>query len=231
MYSINTGESPNMQKIKILLIEDDEDAAIMICEYLEAGGFDMTTVFTVSDGLSHLNNSTFDLLILDLNLPDFDGYEVLRNIKDRIAVPVIVVSAYNDTNAKLTAFRYGACDYMVKPINLEELEARIWVHTGRSRNVNIVAKNKIFEIRDDTVVFKGKKLDLTSTEYGILSILVKHIDTTISREKLVASVSSVSSHRSLDNHIKNIRKKIDDNGNRPKYLKTEYGVGYKLVEN
>ncbi len=220
-----------MRKIKILLIEDDEDAAALICEYLEVNGFEMTAVFTVSDGLSHLNNDTFDLLILDLNLPDFDGYEVLRNIKDRIAVPVIIVSAYNDKNAKLMAFRYGASDYMVKPIDLEELEARIWVHTARSKDIDITAKNKTFKIRDDTILFKGKKLDLTSTEYGILSMLVKHLGTTISREKLVASVSSVSSHRSLDNHIKNIRKKIDDNGNRPKYLKTEYGVGYKLAEN
>jgi len=220
-----------MRKIKILLIEDDEDTSALICEYLEENGFEMTAVFTASDGLSYLNSNTFDLLILDLNLPDFDGYEILKNIKNRIAVPVIVVSAYSDTNTKLTAFRYGASDYMVKPLVLEELEARIWVHTGRNRGIDVVKEKKIFDIRDDTIVFKGKALDLTSTEYKILSMLVKHMHTTVSREKLMHSVSAISSHRSLDNHIKNIRKKIEENGNRPKYLKTEYGVGYKLSEN
>ena len=219
-----------MRKIKILLIEDDEDAAALICEYLEESGFKMTAVFTVSDGLSYLNSDKFDLLILDLNLPDFNGYEVLKNIKDRIAVPVIVVSAYNDKNSKLTAFRYGASDYMVKPLDLEELEARIWVHTGRSRGIDIGEKEKIFDIRGNSILFKGKELDLTSTEYGILSMLVKNMHTTISREELMDSVSVISSHRSLDNHIKNIRKKLEENGNRPKYLKTEYGVGYKLSE-
>ena len=220
-----------MRKIKILLIEDDEDAANIICEYFENYGFKITAVFSVSDGLSHLNNDAFDVLLLDLSLPDFDGYEVLKNIKDRIAVPVIVVSAYSDKHTKLTAFRYGASDYMVKPLDLDELEARIWVHTGRSRGIDIEEKKKIFEIRENSILYKGKRLDLTSTEYGILSMLVKNINTTVSREKLMASVSAVSSHRSLDNHIKNIRKKIEDNGNRPKYLKTEYGVGYKLAEN
>jgi len=220
-----------MRKIKILLIEDDEDTAALICEYLEENGFEMTAVFTASDGLSYLKSETFDLLILDLNLPDFDGYEILKNIKNRIAVPVIVVSAYSDTSTKLAAFRYGASDYMVKPLVLEELEARIWVHTGRNRGIDVVKEEKIFDIRDDTIVFKGKALDLTSTEYKILSMLVKHMHTTVSREKLMHSVSAISSHRSLDNHIKNIRKKIEENGNRPKYLKTEYGVGYKLSEN
>jgi len=220
-----------MRKIKILLIEDDIDAAALICEYLEESGFEMRAVFTVSDGISQLNNTIFDLLILDLNLPDFDGYEVLKKIKDRIAVPVIVVSAYSDKNSKLAAFRYGASDYMIKPLDLEELEARIWVHTGRSYGIDIGGKEKIFEIREDTILFRGKALDLTSTEYGILSMLMKNMHTTVSREKLMDSVSAISSHRSLDNHIKNIRKKIEENGNRPKYLRTEYGVGYKLTDN
>jgi len=220
-----------MRKIKILLIEDDEDAAALICEYLEESGFEMTAVFTVSDGLSYLNSDKFDLLILDLNLPDFDGYEVLKNIKDRIAVPVIVVSAYSDTSSKLIAFRYGASDYMVKPLELEELEARIWVHTGRKHSITTGGNEKRFEIRENAIWFKGKELDLTSTEYGILSMLVKNMHTTVSREKLMDSVSAISSHRSLDNHIKNIRKKIEEDGNRPKYLKTEYGVGYKLSKN
>jgi len=220
-----------MQKIKILLIEDDIDAAALISEYLEGIDFEVTTAFTVSDGISLLNNHTYDLLILDLHLPDFEGYEVLKKIKNRIAVPVIVVSAYSDKNSKLAAFRYGASDYMVKPLDLEELEARIWVHTGRNNHPDIESKKKVFEIKEDTILFRGKALDLTSTEYRILSMLVKNMHTTISREKLIASVSTISSHRSLDSHIKNIRKKLEENGNRPKYLRTEYGFGYKLTDN
>ena len=220
-----------MRKIKILLIEDDEDTAALISEYLAENGFEITAASTVSDGLSHLNSDVFDLLILDLNLPDFDGYEVIKNTKDRIAVPVIVASAYSDKNSKLTAFRYGASDYMVKPLDLEELEARIWVHTGRKSAIDIEKKEKIFEIREDSILFEGEELDLTATEYEVLSILIHYINRTVSRELLADSISAISSQRSLDNHIKNIRKKIEENGNRPKYIKTVYGVGYKLSEN
>jgi len=92
-----------------------------------------------------------------------------------------------------------------------------------------LTEKKPFEIQNSTIFFKQKPLNLTSIEYDILTILIKNANNTISRDELTNALSSVSSNRSLDNHIKNIRKKIGDNGNQAKYIKTEYGIGYRLI--
>jgi DNA-binding response OmpR family regulator len=215
--------------INILIIEDDELTSELISDFLKECGFNVSVVFTATDGASHIKNNPCDIVLLDINLPDFDGFEVLKNIKKYSPLPIIVISAYNDTKTKVMAFKYGASDYMVKPIDLEELEARIWVHLSKNSKIKLEEDKKIFEIKDSYILFKNKKLDLTTIEFDILSLLIENQNRTITREELVASLSSISSHRSLDNHIKNIRKKIGDNGSRAKYLKTEYGVGYRLV--
>ena len=218
-----------MRKQKILLVEDDELAAEVICNFLSDCGFEVKPVFLVTDALAQLNNINFDLLILDINLPDFDGFELLKSIKNRISLPIIVTSAYSDTRYKISAFKYGASDYMVKPLDLEELEARIWVQLGKNSEIQTEQEKNLFELKDSNIYFKEKILDLTTIEYEILIQLIQKKNQTVSRETLITLLSSVSSKRSLDNHIKNIRKKLGDNGNNATYLKTEYGVGYKLV--
>jgi len=216
-----------MHKIKVLLIEDDELASELIYDFLQDSGFEVIPLFTATDGIAYLRNHTVDIVLLDLNLPDFDGLEVLKDIRQHLAIPVIVTSAYSETKSKLIAFKYGASDYMVKPIDLEELEARIWVHLSKNTQIQ-TSKEAIFHIKGDTIYFQNKALSLTSIEFEILSLLIQHANQIVSRDKLVNSLSSISSHRSLDNHIKNIRKKIGDTGSNPNYLKTEYGVGYSL---
>jgi DNA-binding response OmpR family regulator len=217
-----------MQKTSILLVEDDELASELVYTFLTDCGFDVTPVFTATDCVSRLRNEYFDLLILDINLPDFNGYEVLKNIKSHTAVPVIVTSAYNETKSKLLAFKYGASDYMVKPFDLEELEARIWIQLSKNSEIVSQEKTKDFEIKEGTIYFKHTPLQLTTIEFEILAMLIEKSNQVIRREELLASLSSISSPRSLDNHIKNIRKKIGDNGNKAIYLRTEYGVGYIL---
>jgi DNA-binding response OmpR family regulator len=218
-----------MKKIKILLIEDDVLSAKYICEFLNDCNFETEHVDNVTDGLASIKHFKYDLLLLDLNLPDFNGMDLLKNIKNKYPLPVIVTSAFNDTKTKVQAFRYGASDYVVKPIDLEELEARIWSLLGRFSQLDAQTEEKHFEIRDNSIIFNDEILDLTSIEFDILKTLIENQNQTISRESLASSLSSISSHRSLDHHIKNIRKKISDDGNKPKYLKTEYGVGYKLL--
>jgi len=212
---------------KILLVEDDETASTLICTFLSECGFEITPVFTVTDGISHLNQYPYDLLLLDISLPDFNGFEILKHSKKHLSLPIIVTSAYSDIKYKISAFKYGASDYMVKPLNLEELEARIWVQLGRQNEIPF-PQDPLFKIKDSSIHFKEKVIDLTPIEFEILSQLIKQKNHVVSREMLVSSLSSISSHRSLDNHIKNIRKKIGDTGKKALYLKTEYGVGYKL---
>ncbi len=217
-----------MHKIKILLIEDDELACELIYNFLTECSFEVTPLFTATDGISYIRNNPVDIVILDLNLPDFDGFEVLKHIRQHSTVPIIITSAYSDTQSKLFAFKFGANDYMVKPIDLKELEARIWVQLNKNNNIQNTHK-ELFSRKGDTIYFEGKALYLTAIEFEIFSILLDNANQTVHRDTLVEQLSSISSHRSLDNHIKNIRKKIGDSGNKAKYLKTEYGIGYSLT--
>jgi len=218
-----------MQKRKILLVEDDELSSELICTYLSNCGFTIELAFTAIDGVTKVKNESFDLLLLDINLPDFDGFEVLKSLKNHTFIPIIMTSAYNDTQRKLLSFKYGASDYMTKPLDLEELEARIWLQLGKNSEIKTEHEKKIFYIQNNTIYFQQKQLDLTTIEFELLSFLLENKNNVIQRGELVNALSCIASNRSLDNHIKNIRKKIGDNGTNAKYLKTEYGVGYKLM--
>ncbi len=220
-----------MKNLRILIVEDDELASELITNHLTDADFDVTAVFTATDGMSHVKQGNYDILLLDLNLPDFNGFEVLKGIKDTVPIPTIVLSAYSDTKSKILAFRYGANDYMVKPIDMEELEARIWVQLSRHSTIKVqeAEEKSLFVIEDFNIYFKDKLLDLTSIEFKILSLLIRHRNQTLERKELLGLLSDLSSDRSLDNHIKNIRKKLGDTGKKNMYLRTEYGVGYKLV--
>lgn len=217
-----------MRKKKILLVEDDELAAEILYTYFIDCDFEVKTVFTATDGYSHIKNEHYDIIILDINLPDFNGFELLKNIRKESSLPIIITSAYSDTKIKVTAFKFGADDYMVKPLDLEELEARIWVQLGKASDMKMETK-ELFTLKGSEIYFQDKLLELTTIEFEILAMLLQHKNQTLTREELVSSLSSLSSQRSLDNHIKNIRKKIGDNGSHANYLKTEYGIGYKIT--
>ena len=214
-----------MNKTKLLLVEDDELASELIYTFLNECGFEVKPVFTATDSIAQVQHEHYDLIILDINLPDFNGFEVLKNIRNKVSLPIIITSAYSDTKSKLLSFKYGASDYMVKPLDLEELEARIWVQLSRNSEIKTSQEKQLFDIKDSTIYFKQKILNLTTIESEIISILIKNRNQVIKRDKLVSYLSSISSTRSLDNHIKNIRKKLGEDS---KYLKTEYGVGYIL---
>ncbi len=217
-----------MNTSKILLVEDDELASEIIYNYLQSCDFYVTPVFTATDAIAYLKHEHYDLLLLDINLPDFNGFEVLKSLRNIKKLPIIITSANSDTKSKLLAFKYGASDYMVKPLDLEELQARIWLQLGKSSEIKTEDEKLLFEIKDFNIYFQNKKIELTTIEFDILSMLIKNKNLVIKRKDLVASLSSLNSHRSLDNHIKNIRKKIGDNGSKAIYLKTVYGVGYSF---
>ena len=213
-------------KNNIMLVEDDENSALWTQRFLEDCGFNVECFTLATDAIIALKIKKYDLLLLDLNLPDSNGFEVLKSIKNQISIPVIVLSAEADTKTKVQAFKLGANDYMVKPYDLEELEVRIWAAFGKD---SVTKSSDIFEIQNNIIVFNGTNLVLTQIEFDIFKVLIINRNITVSRENLCTNLSSISSPRSLDYHIKNIRKKIDDNGSNPKYLKTEYRVGYILT--
>ena len=216
-------------KLDILIVEDDDTASYLMQDFLENCNFNVDVVSTVTDGISYLKVKKYDLLLLDLSLPDFSGFDLLSSIHNTIAIPTIVISAYNDTSTKVQAFKYGANDYICKPIDFLELEARIWALLSRKDNIDLnnTNKNQTFVISNSNILFHGTMVNFTSVEFSILKILIENINNTISRDYLVENVESVSSSRLLDNHIKNIRKKLDQN-DKNRYIKTEYGVGLNL---
>ena len=162
-------------------------------------------------------------------MPDFEGFEVLKFLnRHNIHIPTIVISAYSSKDYKLMAFKLGACDYVSKPIDPEELEARIWVHL-KKQSLFESTTCKVFTVEENSIYFKQNLLKLTKMEFDILSHLIKNKYQTVSREELLEYLSQKSKNdRSLDYHIRNIRKKIGDDGSNPSYLVTEYGVGYRL---
>jgi len=215
-----------MKKSRIIILEDDDKAAVYTKDFLDDCGFEVDTFTLSTDALASMKFNKYDVLLLDLSLPDFDGFEVLKAIKNSINISTIVISAHSDIKTKLHAFRLGALDYIVKPYNLEELEARIWALFGKGDILK--ESSDTFVVNGQYIFFKDKKVNLTQTETNILKILITNKKSTTSREDLASNLSKISSPRSLDYHIKNIRKKINDNSSSPQYLKTEYGVGYRL---
>ncbi len=222
-------KGPALKKTKILIIEDDEIVADLMSEYLVDCGFFADIVYTITDGLSYIKNNSYDMLLLDLNLPDFNGFDLLKEIKNHYSLPVIVISAYSEISKKVKAFNYGASDYMVKPIDFQELEVRIWALLGRHSKLGRSITRDVFQVNNGSIFFKEKMLNLTNIEFELLKALIKNKNKTISREELSKFLSHISSSRSLDYHIKNIRIKLGENKNKPQHLRTEYGLGYKLI--
>jgi DNA-binding response OmpR family regulator len=222
-----------MIKNKILLEEDDGDIILWIQEYLQEFGFEITVVDTVTDAISYVSQYHFDIVLLDLNLPDYSGYEVLKYIaQNKPLLPIIVASGNDDQKSKLHAFNLGASDYMVKPLDLAELEARIRVHTKHTKAIfeekSLKSNDELFQIVANKILFKKNPLPFTKTEFDIVALLIENKNSTVSRDKLCDSLSSVNNHRALDYHIRNIRVKLGEDSSTPMYLTTEYGVGYKL---
>jgi len=215
-----------------MIVEDDLEIALNMKNYLETCEFKIFIFSTITDASINAKLNHFDLILLDLNLPDYGGVELLKYLnKNRINIPTIVISAYADIQKKLETFKLGAVDYMTKPVDMEEVEARIWIHLGKTSKLQEIQKDEIkdiFQIKNNQAFFRSKPIRFTKIEYEIFLILFQNKNITLKREQLSKALSSTASDRTLDYHIKNIRGKIEENIKNPQYLITEYGIGYRL---
>jgi len=216
--------------INILMIEDDPEFAELLSEYLSQFEIKVTNFEDPFLGLS-AGVKKYDLMILDLTLPGMDGLEVCEEVVRKYDLPVIISSARSDISDKVKSFELGAYDYLPKPYDPKEMYARIMSILNRvnkdKENQNALPKSD-FEIRGDTIYFKGQALSLTPAEFEVLSLLVRHQGITQSREQIIntsATMSIDSQGKSLDVIISKIRTKIGDN----KRIQAVRGVGYKLV--
>ena len=227
--------------IKILMIEDDGELAEILTEYLEQFDMKVTNIEDPFLGLSTLNTQKFDLVILDLTLPGLDGLEVCTDIRKRYDIPIIISSARHDITDKLEALERGADDYMPKPYDPRELEARIRSLLRREKHEFDAAKNAgkaekkdIYADEDKSLIFfKGAELTLTNAEYGILKYLLKKEGGVVSREELIYNVEAISeesTNKSIDVIIGRIRQKLGEVPKGPKYIHSVRGIGYKFTQ-
>ncbi len=216
--------------INILMIEDDTEFAELLTEYLAQYDIKVTNYEDPYLGLS-AGVKKYDLLILDLTLPGMDGLEVCKEVVDKYDIPIIISSARSDINDKVEGFALGADDYLPKPYDPKEMYARITSllrRYSKSENNKMVTPKSDFELKGDTIYFKGEALSLTPAEFEVLSLLVKHQGITQSREQIIntsRAMSMDSQGKSLDVIISKIRTKLGDN----KRIQAVRGVGYKLV--
>ncbi|HDZ5007010.1 TPA: response regulator transcription factor [Campylobacter jejuni] len=221
----------------ILMIEDDLELAEITAEYLEKFDMKVDIAHEPYIGLSKLALKEYQLIILDLSLPGLDGLEVCEEIRKKYDTPIIISSARHDITDKVNALELGADDYLPKPYNPKELQARIKSHLRRISNTkSAIAKNVkdlVYDQYKHIITMKGQELTLTNAEFDILSYLIKKEGGVVSREELVYNCSSISedsSNKSIDVIISRIRQKMGDDPKTPKYIHSIRGIGYKLTQ-
>jgi two-component system OmpR family response regulator len=222
------------------MVEDDLELAEILSEYLSKYSINVQTVDDPFMALSLIDTNKYDLLILDLSLPGMDGLELCEKILQKHKIPIIISSARSDVTDKVLSLKMGADDYLPKPYDPRELEARIKSVLRRYSHIDDENKeeeedtNSIFKLDTNKmeIKFDGKILELTSAEYEILAYLITKKGYVISREELIYNIDSInseSSQKSIDVIIFRLRQKIEENPKKPQYLISVRGVGYKIA--
>jgi DNA-binding response OmpR family regulator len=222
-------------KGNILVVEDEEKIAEIVGVYLEREGFKVTIVGSGVEALSRLKEG-FDLVILDLMLPDIPGEEVCQTIRKDSDLPVIMLTAKSEEEDRIKGFGIGADDYVVKPFSPKELVARVKALLRRIKGSRKILSFNKGDLIIDSSRFEVKKgnspVVLTPTEFKLLRCLAEHPEQVFTRLQLVNVILGYDFEgydRTIDAHIKNIRHKIEDDPKNPSYIRTLYGVGYKFI--
>lgn len=211
---------------KILVVEDDPMINQVVCEFLKESQYEVTPVFDGGDALEAFRKGHFDLLILDMMLPTMSGLDILKEIRKTSQVPVMILTALDDEYTQLVSFNHMISDYVTKPFSPLILVKRI---ENILRKTQTAAELTIGDLRisldNCTVFWQNEQISLTKTEYEILALLAKRKENLVTRDQLMMTIWGYSDldNRVLDNHIRNIRKKIPGIP-----LNTVTGMGYRL---
>ena len=225
---------------KILIVEDEVAIAELEKDYLELSGFDVVMQHTGDAGLKAALNEDFNLIILDLMLPNGDGFEICKKVREKKNTPIIMVSAKKEDIDKIRGLGLGADDYMTKPFSPSELVARVKAHLARYERLvgSGVKANEIIEIRgikiDKTarrVYVNGEEKAFTTKEFDLLTFLAENPNHVFTKEELfnkIWDMESIGDIATVTVHIKKIREKIEFNTSKPQYIETIWGVGYRF---
>ena len=225
---------------KILIVEDEVAIAELEKDYLELSGFDVVMQHTGDAGLKAALNEDFNLIILDLMLPNVDGFEICKKVREKKNTPIIMVSAKKEDIDKIRGLGLGADDYMTKPFSPSELVARVKAHLARYERLvgSGVKANELIEIRgikiDKTarrVYVNGEEKAFTTKEFDLLTFLAENPNHVFTKEELfnkIWDMESIGDIATVTVHIKKIREKIEFNTSKPQYIETIWGVGYRF---
>jgi two-component system KDP operon response regulator KdpE len=224
----------------ILVIEDDTQIRKLLRISLESHGMRITETTSARDGLLSAANEPPDVVILDLGLPDQDGLQVIKRIREWSRVPILVLSARGHESDKVISLDAGADDYLTKPFSVGELIARIRVALRHAARSGDAAESPVFEAGDlkvdltrRQVWIAGNEVHLTPTEYRLLTTLVKHAGKVVTHRQLLREVwgpGSTEANENLRVYMGQLRRKIEADTTHPRYLRTEPGIGYRLID-
>jgi two-component system, OmpR family, KDP operon response regulator KdpE len=221
---------------QILLVEDDAEIRRALIRALTERGHAMSSTATAMDGIQRILDDTFDLVVLDLGLPDVDGRDALRMLRSVSRIPVIVATARDDEAAIVDALDNGADDYLIKPFGSAQLEARIRAvlrrigEDGDEPRAVVVGELRIDPAAREATL-RGNRLDLTPREFEVLSYLAARVGTVVTRRELLVEVWRLpgGGDKTVDVHLSWLRRKLGESATRPRYLHTIRGVGVKLA--
>ena len=225
---------------RILIIEDEEDIARLEKDYLVKEGYEADICTQGNEGLQLALSEDYDLILLDVMLPETDGLEICRRIRMEKNTPVMIISAKKDDLDKITAFGLGADDYMTKPFSPREMTARVKAHIDRTRRLTEAhsQKKRLIEIRGlridqeaRLVWVNGEEKSFTAREYALLVFLASHPNRVYKKEELFNEIWGAEAFGDISTvtvHIRKIREKIEFNPADPQYIETIWGVGYRF---
>ena len=228
---------------KVLIVEDEKSIAHFISTILSSNGYDPLLARSGAEAMTMISSHCPDLVILDLGLPDMDGIEVLRSLREWSSLPVVVVSARSHERDKVEALDLGAGDYLTKPFGTAELLARVRTairHTRTTSPSGEIAQRGTYSVGDLTidynkhqVLVRGENVHLTLSEFRIVALLGKYAGKVLSYDYIIKELwgpRAGGNNQILRVNMANIRRKIEKNPAEPEYLFTEVGVGYRLAE-
>ena len=222
---------------RILVVDDEEMIVRTVKAYLDQEGFKTYTAYDGEEALRAFNEKGPDLIILDLMLPKLSGIEVTKRIRSTSTVPIIMLTAKASEADRVVGLELGADDYVVKPFSPRELVARVRAVLRRidgetGANERIACGKLEIDLRSREVTVDGKAVELTPTEFDLLSYLAHHPGQVFTRLQLLREVQGYTYDafaRTIDTHVKNLRRKVEENPKDPKYILTVHGVGYRFV--
>ena len=230
---------------KILIVDDEVEIADLIETYLKNEDYAVYKFYSAKDALACINETELDLAILDVMLPDVDGFTICRKIREKYTYPVIMLTAKDAETDKITGLTLGADDYITKPFQPLEMVARVKSQLRRYKKYNLPQTAKtdhilccsdlIVDTKKHECLQNNKPVSLTPTEFSILQILLENKGNVLSGEELFRRIWKdeyyTKSNNTITVHIRRLREKLNDTLENPKYIKTIWGVGYKIDEN